>query len=55
MKMIHQEVNSERASQKQENLTKIYNSMFEKTFECCVFINNYEKKGSFGAMKQHPT
>ncbi|PBK87875.1 hypothetical protein ARMGADRAFT_1085207 [Armillaria gallica] len=50
MKSIHQEANSERALQKQHHLIEIYNSMFEKTFECCVFINNYEKKGSFGRL-----
>ncbi len=55
MKSIHQEANGDRALEKQEALTGIYNSMFEKAFECCVFINHYVKKGFFGAMKQHPT
>ncbi|KAK0430626.1 hypothetical protein EV421DRAFT_247724 [Armillaria borealis] len=50
MKSIHEDANSERALQKQEDLTGIYNSMFEKTFECCVFINNYVKKGFFGRL-----
>ncbi len=55
MKSIHDEANSERALQKQEDLTELYNSMFEKTFECCVFINHYAKKGFLGTIKQHPT
>lgn len=55
MKSIHQDANSGRALEKQDDLTGIYNSMFEKAFECCIFINHYAKKGFFGAIKQHPT
>ncbi len=55
MKSIHEEANSECALQEQDHLTEIYNSMFEKTFECCIFINNYVKKGFPGKMKQCPT
>ncbi|PBK81335.1 hypothetical protein ARMGADRAFT_1171450 [Armillaria gallica] len=50
MKSIHEVANSECALQKQGDLTGIYNSMFEKTFECCVFINNYMKKGFPGRL-----
>ncbi|PBK87905.1 hypothetical protein ARMGADRAFT_447104 [Armillaria gallica] len=50
MKSIHELANSEHALQKQEDLMGIYNSMFEKTFECCVFINNYVKKGFLGRL-----
>ncbi len=55
MKSIYEEANSEHALQKQKDLTGIYNSMFEKTFECCVFINNYVKKGFPGTVKQYST
>ncbi|PBK68563.1 hypothetical protein ARMSODRAFT_975958 [Armillaria solidipes] len=50
MKSIHKAANSERAVEKQEDLTEIYNSMFEKAFECCVFINHYVEKGFFGRL-----
>ncbi|PBK87871.1 hypothetical protein ARMGADRAFT_1085205 [Armillaria gallica] len=48
LKSIHREANNDRAVQMQEDLTEIYNFMFEKAFEGCLFINGYAKKGIFG-------
>ncbi len=55
LKSIHREANNDHAVQMQEDLTEIYNFMFEKVFEGCLFINDYAKKGIFSMVKQHPT
>ncbi|KAK0229512.1 hypothetical protein EDD85DRAFT_130610 [Armillaria nabsnona] len=48
LKSIHQEANNDRDIQMQEDLTEIYSFMFEKVFECCVFVNHYVKKEFLG-------
>ncbi|KAK0451735.1 hypothetical protein EV421DRAFT_1060463 [Armillaria borealis] len=50
MKSTYEQASNEDVLRKRAVLEGIYNSMFDKTFECCVFIQSYTKKGFFGRL-----